>query len=142
AAAAPAGFLANRSYFIVFAADAATSVVYGIIALFALPHGLRTYSKEERRVEAVRTAFRDPRVVTFLAAAMLAAAVDFQMGSTFALHVTQEGFSAATYGMLLSINGVMIVVFELLITAFVQRLDPRPVLAAGYLLNGIGFALT
>jgi MFS family permease len=139
---ATAGFLANRSFFIVFAADAATSVIYGIIAIFALPQGLRTYSKEERTGEAVRTAFRDPRVVTFLAAAMLAAAVDFQMGSTFALHVTREGFSAATYGALLSINGIMIILFELLITARVQRLDPRPVIAIGYALNGIGFGLT
>lgn len=139
---ATAGFLANRSFFIVFAADAATSVIYGIIALFALPQGLRTYSKEERTGEAVRTALRDPRVVTFLAAAMLAAAVDFQMGSTFALHVTKEGFSAATYGTLLSINGVMIILFELMITARVQRLDPRPVIAIGYVLNGIGFGLT
>jgi MFS family permease len=139
---ATAGFLANRSFFIVFAADAATSIVYGIIAIFALPQGLRTYSKEERTGEAVRTAMRDSRVVVFLAAAMLAAAVDFQMGSTFALHIMKNGFSAATYGGLLSINGVMIILFELLITARVQNLDPRPVMAAGYLLNGIGFGLT
>ncbi|HEV8433783.1 MAG TPA: MFS transporter [Thermoanaerobaculia bacterium] len=139
---ATAGFLANRSFFLLFAADAATSVAYGIIAIFALPQGLRTYSKEERSGEAVRTAFADPRVVTFLAAAMLASTVDFQMGSTFALHVTREGFSAATYGALLAINGVMIILFELIITARVQRMDPRPVIAIGYLLNGIGFALT
>src|SRR2546423_5818070 len=87
---ATAGFLANRSFFILFAADAATSIVYGIIAIFALPQGLRTYSKEERAGEAVRTAMRDSRVVVFLAAAMLAAAVDFQMGSTFALHVMRN----------------------------------------------------
>jgi MFS family permease len=139
---ATAGFLANRSFFLIFAADAATSIAYAIIAMFALPQGLRTYSKEERAGEAVRTAFRDKRVVAFLAAAMLASTVDFQMGSTFALHVTREGFSAATYGALLSINGVLIILFELLITARVQRMDPRPVIALGYLLNGIGFGLT
>lgn len=139
---ATAGFLANRSFFLLFAADAATSVAYGIIAIFALPQGLRTYSKEERTGEAVRTALGDSRVVVFLTAAMLASAVDFQMGSTFALHVTREGFSAATYGALLAINGVMIILFELIITSRIQRLDPRPVIALGYLLNGIGFGLT
>jgi MFS family permease len=122
---ATAGFLANRSFFLIFAADAATSVVYGIIAIFALPQGLRTYSKEERTGEAV-----------------LASTVDYQMGSTFALHVMREGFSAATYGALISINGILIILFELLITAHVQNRDPRPVIALGYALNGIGFGLT
>jgi MFS family permease len=139
---AVAGFLANRSFFIVFAADAATSVVFGTLALIALPQGLRTYSKDERAGEAVRTAVRDTRVVTFLLAATFAAAIDFQMGSTFALHVLKQGFSTVTYGALLSINGVMIIVFELLITTRIQRFDPRPVIAIGYLLNGVGFALT
>ncbi|HEY2321677.1 MAG TPA: MFS transporter [Thermoanaerobaculia bacterium] len=139
---ATAGFLANRSFFLIFAADAATSVAYGIIAIFALPQGLRTYSKEERAGEAVRTAFADSRVVAFLAAAMLAATVDYQMGSTVALHVTRAGFSAATYGALISLNGVLIILFELIIIARVQRMDPRPVIAIGYLLNGIGFGLT
>jgi MFS family permease len=139
---AVAGFLANRSFLLIFVADAATSIVYGVVALVALPEGLRGYSKEERAGEAVRTAIRDPRVVTFLVAAMLSATVDFQMGSTFALHVLREGLSTAMYGVLISINGTMIVLFELLIIARVQRLDPRPVIAIGYLLNGIGFALT
>lgn len=139
---ATAGFLANRSFFLIFAADAATSVAYGIIAIFALPQGLRTYSKEERAGAAVRTALRDSRVVAFLAAAMLAAAVDYQMTSTFALHVTRAGFSAATYGALISINGVLIIFFELIIVARIQGRDPRPVIAIGYLLNGIGFGLT
>lgn len=139
---ATAGFLANRSFFLIFAADATTSVVYGIIAMFALPQGLRTYSKDEPTGEAVRAAFRDSRVVAFLAAAMLAATIDFQMASTFALHVTRQGFSAATYGTLISINGILIILFELIITARTQRMDPRPVIAIGYLLNGIGFGLT
>jgi MFS family permease len=139
---ATAGFLADRSFFLIFAADAATSVAYGIIAIVALPQGLRTYSKDERAGEAVRTALGDSRVVAFLAGAILASAVAFQMETTFALHVTREGSSAATYGGLLLISGMMIVLFELIITARVQRLDPRPVIAIGYLLNGIGFALT
>jgi MFS family permease len=139
---AVAGLLADRSFFIVFAADAATSVLYGVIALIALPEGLRSNMKEEKSGEALRTALRDRRVVTFLIAATLAATVDFQMGSTVALHVLKQGFSAATYGLLLSFNGTLIILFELLITARVQRLDPRPVIAIGYLLNGIGFALT
>src|SRR5947208_6318914 len=39
---ATAGFLAGNSYFWLFAGDAATSALYGVIAWVALPHGLRT----------------------------------------------------------------------------------------------------
>ena len=44
--------------------------------------------------------------------------------------------------LLISLNGVLIVLFELLITAFVQRFRPQPVIALGYFLSGFGFALT
>ena len=39
-------------------------------------------------------------------------------------------------------NGVLIVFFELAITSFVQRFHLLRAVAAGYLLAGIGFALT
>jgi MFS family permease len=42
---------------------------------------------------------------------------------------------------LLSINGVMIVLFELALTAWTQRMPPRPLIALGYALTGIGVAL-
>ena len=44
--------------------------------------------------------------------------------------------------MLISLNGVLIVVFELAIIAVVRHLRPQPVIAVGYLLVGVGFALT
>ena len=43
---ATAGFLAARGYFWLFAGDAATSVLFGIIALAALPRGLHSRREE------------------------------------------------------------------------------------------------
>jgi predicted MFS family arabinose efflux permease len=64
------------------------------------------------------------------------------MGSTFALHVKSLGFPSRAYGLLISMNGMLIVVFELGITQWTRRLPPRPMIALGYLLAGVGFALT
>lgn len=139
---AMAGFLADRSFFLIFAGDAASSAIYGVIALLALPHGLRIAMAEERFGEAFRTALRDKAFCWFLAATAFVAMIDFQLTSTFALHVEAQGFPAATYGMLASLNGLLIVFFELLITSRTQRYDPRPVIAIGYAVAGIGFALT
>jgi len=139
---ATAGFLADHSFILLFIGDAATSIVYGLIALFALPQGLRTYAKNERTGEALRVAARDRPFVIFLLATLCATIIDFQMGSTFALHVKSLGFPSSTYGLLISTNGLLIVLFELGITQWTRRFAPRPMIALGYLLAGAGFALT
>jgi MFS family permease len=139
---ATAGFLAERSFLWLFVGDAVTSFAYGVIALLFLPHGLRTAHAEERFGEAIIVASRDRRYVTFLAATLCVTLVDFQMGSTFALYVQSQGFSTARYGMLISFNGLMIIVLELFITSWTQRMPPRPVIALGYFLSCLGFALT
>jgi MFS family permease len=139
---AVAGFLADRSFFYVFLGDALTSFCYGTIALLALPHGLRTYSKHEEFGAATRHALQNRLFLIFLAAATLAAAIDFQMGSTFALYVRLLGYPPSTYGMLISINGVLIILFEIVITSWASRQSPRPIIALGFALNGIGFGLT
>ncbi|MEA2240346.1 MAG: hypothetical protein QOC81_5070 [Thermoanaerobaculia bacterium] len=139
---AAAGFLADHSFMLLFIGDALTSIVYGLIALFALPHGLRTYVKNERAGEALRVAMRDRPFIIFLLATLCITIVDFQMVSTFALHVKSLGFPSRAYGLLISMNGMLIVLFELGITQWSRRFVPRPVIALGYLLAGLGFALT
>jgi len=139
---ATAGFLADHSFTLLFIGDATTSVIYGLIALFALPHGLRTYVKSERTGEALRVALRDRPFVIFLLATLCVTIVDFQMGSTFALHVKSIGFPSRVYGVLISTNGMLIVLFELFITQWTRRFPPRPMIALGYFLAGAGFALT
>jgi MFS family permease len=139
---ATAGFLADRSFFYLFVGDALTSIVYGVIALVALPQGLRSNMKGERFGEAVRVASKNTPFIVFLFATFIITLVDFQMGSTFALHVKSAGLPTRAYGVLISENGLLIVCFELLITSYVQRFRPQPVIALGYFLSGVGFALT
>ena len=126
----------------VFVADALTSFAYGVIALVALPHGVRTAAREEQPGGGYRTALADRQFVYFLCATACLSWVDVQMTSTLPLHIAREGFSPAQYGMLISLNGALIVVFELALTAFTQRLPAQPVIAIGYFLNCVGLALT
>jgi MFS family permease len=139
---ATAGFLADRSFLYLFVGDAVTSAIYGVIALVALPHGLRSDMKNERLGEAVRLAVRNRPFVILMFATFCITLVDFQLGSTFALHVKSAGLPSRVYGLLTSENGLLIICFELMITNYVQRLRPQPVIALGFLLTGIGFAMT
>jgi MFS family permease len=138
---ATAGFLADRSFLLAFLGDAGTSVVYGLIALALLPHGVRSAAHEEQH-GALRVIARDRPFLLFLFATVCITLVEFQFISSLALHVTGQGYSAAVYGLLISMNGALIVLFELAITSFVQRFHLLRAVATGYLLAGIGFALT
>lgn len=80
--------------------------------------------------------------MSFLIASTLLSLVFFQYQSTFALHVRDVGLSHATYGVLISINSVRVVPFEVPLTMITRRLRARSVIAVGFLLVGFGFALT
>jgi MFS family permease len=138
---ATAGFLAEESFFLVFLGDALTCVVFGIIALVALPEGVRVRRGEERRGEAIRTILRDRAFVLFLVSSVLGAFVYFQSQTTFPLHVRASGLSDSDYGLLISLNGLAIVLLELPLVAISRRFPARPVLAIGSVLVGLGFAL-
>jgi len=138
---ATAGFLAERSFTYLFVGDALTSAVFGVIALAALPAGVRTRRGEERRGEAMRTIARDRAFLFFLVASVLGAFVYFQANVTLPLHVRESGLSNSDYGLLISLNGLAIVFLELPFTSITQRFPAIPVLALGSLLVGLGFAL-
>ncbi|HJQ38193.1 MAG TPA: MFS transporter [Thermoanaerobaculia bacterium] len=139
---ATAGFLADRSFFLVFVVDAITSFAYGVVALFALPHGYRPTDKEEKATAALRVAFADRAFMLFLLATLCITWIEFQTNSTLPLYIQSLGYRASTYGAIISLNGVMIVLFELAIISWTQRFPPQSLIAIGYLLTGIGFALT
>ena len=139
---ATAGLVANYSFFYLFLGDALTSLLYGAIALIALPHGVRSQPHEEEPGGAVGHALQNRRFVYFLLATASVMWVESQIHSTLPLYIASLGFSTTVYGMLISLNGVMIILFELAITQWTQRYDHQRLIALGYWLSAIGFALT
>jgi MFS family permease len=63
------------------------------------------------------------------------------MASTYGLFVTHRGFSTATYGVVLSLNGALVVLFELPLTTITRKFPARRVMAVGYVLIALGYAL-
>jgi MFS family permease len=139
---ATAGFLATRSFLILFIIDAATSFVFGVVALFALPHGTRGRTAGERTGAGFRHALSNRPFVLFLLATLCVTWIEFQIHSTFPLLLQAQGFSIKIYGLLMSLNGVLIVLFELAITGWTQRFPPRRIIALGYALSAFGFAMS
>lgn len=137
---ATAGFLAARGYFWLFMGDAASSILFGLVAFFALPRGVDIQPRDSSWRDTLQVMRRDHRLQQILLAAFVIAFVFLQMSSSFGLFVTQLGFSEATYGAILSLNGVLVVFCELPLTTVTRRFPERKVIAAGFLLIGAGFA--
>jgi MFS family permease len=137
---ATAGFLAERGYFWLFAGDAATSVLFGVIALVLLPRGVQGRREEGGWIADLKTLTGDREFHRVLAGAFIIGLVFLQISSTFSLHITRLGFSAATYGMILSLNGVLVTFCELPMTSLTGRFRPWHMMALGYVLIAIGFA--
>jgi MFS family permease len=138
---ATAGFLAAFGYFWLFAGDATTSVLFGLVAWFALPRGGRGEQANASWGEALRVLRGDRKLHQLLLANFAIGLLFFQMASTFGLHVIHLGFSAATYGAIVSLNGALVVCFELPLTTITRRFPTQRVMATGYLLCGLGYAL-
>lgn len=136
---APGGFLADHSFGLLFAADAATSAGFALVAAFGLPHGVRTRAEHERTGGAIRSIISDRGYLLFLMAVLLGAALYMQDPSTFALQVRSLGYSNLAYGLLLSLNGIVILFAELAVTSITQRYDRLRMVALGSVLIGAAF---
>jgi MFS family permease len=139
---AAAGVLADHSFTLLFVGDAATSLAFGLIALAWLPPGAPVSATPRVRGEGSRAIFADRGFVLFLVATTVMAAVYAQTSTTFPLWVHDNGFNNTTYGGLVGINGLVIVLVELFLIAYLQRFRTRPVIVVGFVLIGAGFAAT
>jgi MFS family permease len=135
------GFVAERSFVWVFTADAATSVAAGIVALVALPEGRRSTREEEPPGGFRRAVLADRQFLLFLAATLVVTLIAFQSTAGYPLQIRASGLTAAHYGILMSLNGLLVVLFELPLVGITRRFRPRPVMALGVLLTGAGFGM-
>jgi MFS family permease len=78
----------------------------------------------------------------FSAATFLTGCVYMQSMSTLPLHLGRMSISPQTYGWIISLNGMMIVAFQLPLTLLLSRFDRGSVVAASALVVGAGFGLT
>jgi MFS family permease len=141
--AAVAGFLADHSFFWVFVMDAVTSVVFGLMALLALPEGRRTTKSEDAERGGYATMAADRAFLLLFAASMFVAFIYSQQQTTLPLFVQDVlKLRPADFGLLVSFNGLLVLAIELPISSLTMRRPPKQMIGLGFLLFGAGFALT
>lgn len=141
------GYLAAHSYFLLFICDAMTALIYGAMAWFLLPQlrvgarpGLGVLSRAiPDMAKAMKVAFSVLPFARFWLANFCIALVFTQMSATLGLETQEAGFDERFYGLVLALNGILIVFIELPVSGLTRRFPPESTIATGFLLMGLGF---
>ena len=138
-AAIGAGFAAKASYLLLFVVDSGTTLITAVISLIFLAE-TRTSGKIKTQ-GGLGTVLRDRIFMGYLAISLGGVIVMMQHLSTLPIAMTADGLSAATYGWVIAVNGVLIVLGQLFVPKLIGGYDRSRVLAVAAVIMGVGFGL-
>ncbi|GGZ55467.1 MFS transporter [Streptomyces subrutilus] len=145
--------LVAHSYALLFWAEAAAALGVAVLGGRLLPRDRPGPAAADRAGTATaagtgakagpggyRAVLADRSFVLFLLAILGFSAVYTQYLSTLPLAVRERGLDIFVYGVLVAVNGLIVIVCELVVTRTVQRWPARIATIAGILAVGVGLA--
>jgi MFS family permease len=142
------GFLASRSYFLLFVIDAVASTITGIVIFLILKETLPVASADDPSTSTLEVfrgygkVLRDRIFMIFLFATMLMALGFIQMNGTLAVFLRDvHGLAEQKFGYILTLNASIVVLFQFAVTRRVEGKPQLYVLAAGTLVLVVGFTM-
>ena len=144
-ASTAAGFLAGVDMGLLFVVDAATTLAAAVWVTFKIAEPVRAEAPPpvgSVAGEGLAAVLRDRVFLAFVGVNFLVALVFLQHISTLPISMTRDGLSASTYGAVIAINGVVIVLGQIFVTRVLRRADDIAALAVACVLVGVGFGLT
>jgi MFS family permease len=142
------GFLATRSFMLLFIADAISSLVTAGIVYIVIPETKPQNLEGKPEASVIETlkgykaVLKDGLFVLFLLVSAITVLVYMQMNSTLSVFLRDEhGFSEQNFGFLLSMNALMVVLFQFWITKRISKYAPMKMMAFGALFYMIGFGM-
>ena len=142
------GFLASQSYMLLFIGDAVSSLITALIVFIVIPETKPEKQDDKPEESVIKTligykeVLKDSVYIMFLAVSAITVLVYMQMNSTLSVFLlTVYGFPIAGFGLLLSMNALMVVLFQFWITKRISKYAPMKMMAFGTLLYMIGFGM-
>jgi MFS family permease len=142
------GLVASYSFLLLFVLDAIMSLITAVIVYKFLPETRPAMAEEEEKQSLAQTfigygvVLKDGAYIAFLLVSMLMAVVYLQLYSTLSVYLRDtHGIEAQGYGLLLSMNAGVVVLFQISLTRKTKNLAPMLMMAAGAGLYTIGFSL-
>lgn len=135
------GFLAAHGYWLLFAVDAGTALVYAVVVATRLREPARTAPQKGASL-GYGVVLRDRLLLALLPLLGIQLFVYSLTEVALPLAVRDSGLSPAVYGSLAAVNAVLVVALQPFVTARLAGLPQLPVQAAGSALIAVGVALT
>lgn len=137
--------LATLSWTLLFLVDAATSLIFGVLALLFLPRQPSTSSIASRARPAgpdLRSGnpWRDSTLLWLVFGLLTIAVVESQYVSTLPLEVVHKGLPTSVYAAMVTANGLLVVALEPTLTGLLRDWPIARTLPVGVLLIGLGIA--
>ncbi len=139
------GILVTHSFHSLFLVDGATSILAGMVLFSVAPveNPRRGKSPGTERADAVIRsvpAHRNARLLLFLVSVLPVGIVFFQHGAAMPLYLVRDlHFRESVFGLLFTLNTLLIVLLEVELNASTSRWPHRRTLALGALLTASGF---
>ena len=142
------GWLASHSFVMLFRLDAITCLAFGCLVFFGLSKNEKKHITwggfaaipghlaEQFRITWTHIPFRK-----LMCSNTLIAFVFIQWISTLGIAMEGFGLSSSQYGLVLGLNGVLIVLFEIPLTAWTRRHPPVKMISLGYFIIGMSVLL-
>ncbi len=142
------GMLLNSSYLFLFILDAVCRLITALIVFIVIPETKPEKPEGKLEESVMKTiagyeeVLKDGLYISFLSISALTVLVYMQMSSTLSVFLWDVyEFPLSLFGVLLSMNALMVVFFQFLITRMTAKYAPMKMMAFGTLLYMIGFGM-
>ena len=137
-----AGFAAKAGYFALFAGDAATTAAAALLIAWKTTETKPVVVEHLQQRGSFKTVLQDKVFLGFMACNLLIALVLLQHMSMLPLAMIADGLSAKTFGIVVALNGVLIVAGQAVVTRVLAGRRPALVMPVSAVIVGVGFGLT
>ncbi|WP_390891317.1 MFS transporter [Dactylosporangium roseum] len=135
-----AGLLAEVSYPLLFAVDAAATLVTALLILWKVRETRPRRATTVRPPGGLHTALTDPSFMLFVGLSLLLAVVTLQSSTILPLAITGDGLRPTVYGSVVAYAGLLIVLGQLFVPRLIGRWRKGTSLAVANAFLGLGFA--
>ncbi|MFI2257480.1 MDR family MFS transporter [Streptomyces tubercidicus] len=145
-----AGLIAEHGYLALFLGESTLVLACALVVFWKLPESRPATSTPggpdatgpAPAPVSMRTVLRDGRFMTVVGLNLLLALLFQQAYVSMPVSMGQDGFSSADFGLVIAVNGVLIVLLQIPVTRFIEHRSPALLLIGSALLAGYGFGLT
>jgi MFS family permease len=137
-----AGLLVKVSYWLLFVGDATCTLAYAAVVLVALKETRPLAIAERASIRSTLAPLHDHAFLAFWILTLATGGTFLQTFVSLPLAMKGDGLSPATFGRVLAINGILIVLVQPWAAPLLARLRRSVVMACGMALIGIGLGAT